>query len=72
MGGVIGRYTLPILCFHSIDYNLHISGYCTNVILHAVQFTFVSEIFVSLLFSLGLTYICSHNPTMCRIFSIKK
>lgn len=73
MGGqIVGKFSLPILCFHSIDKNLHISNQLASVLCSHKQLQFIIVFVLSMFFALGLTFIAYHIPFLNKLFSMKK
>lgn len=73
-GGVqiVGQFSLPILCFHSIDNNLRISNQLASALCPNEQLQFLFVFVISLFFAIGLTFFAYHIPFLSQLFSMKK
>ena len=68
--GVFGKYTLPIMCVHAIDWNLKLSDQIASFICNTPQLQFIPSFMAKAVFVGFCVYVIKYTPPLKYIYSI--
>ena len=73
-GGIslIGKYSLAIMCFHALDWNLNLTNDISNAICLDDDLRFIPSFLFKCIFAFSITLIAYYTPYLNRIYSLKK
>lgn len=73
-GGIslIGKYSLAIMCFHAVDWNLNLTNNICNVICLNDNLRFIPSFLLKCIFAFSITLVAYHTPLINKIYSLKK
>lgn len=69
---LIGKYSLAIMCFHAIDWNLHLTNYIYNSICLNDDLRFISSFLLKYIFAFSITLIAYYTPFVNKLYSLKE
>lgn len=77
-GGIslIGKYSLAIMCFHAVDWNLNLTDDISNVISSAFSLDddlrFIPSFLLKCVFAFSISLIAYYTPLLNKVYTLKK